>query len=239
MTAHAGPDTGRSTGPAVSPDRDFARDGACRLPGAATPLLAALAELFAGLSPQRAGHRLEGDPIVRALTAPGGLLQGLAAARIGPAARAVRAIAFDKSPDANWALGWHQDRTIAVAARHAVDGFGPWTTKAGILHVAPPFALLADMLTMRIHLDPVPADNAPLLIAPGSHRLGLVAEQDMADAVARCGTYACHAGRGDVWLYATPILHASERARSGRRRRVLQLDFAAADLPPPLVWRGV
>jgi hypothetical protein len=28
--------------------------------------------------------------------------------------RCVRAIAFDKAPQANWALAWHQDRTIAV-----------------------------------------------------------------------------------------------------------------------------
>ena len=31
------------------------------------------------------------------------------------------------------------------------------------------------MVTLRVHLDPVPATNAPLLIAPGSHKLGRIA----------------------------------------------------------------
>jgi hypothetical protein len=34
--------------------------------------------------------------------------------------------------------------------------------------LAPPFDLLAGMVTLRLHLDPVPATNARLLIAPGS-----------------------------------------------------------------------
>lgn len=96
------------------------------------------------------------------------------------------------------------------------------------------------MVTLRVHLDDVPADNAPLLIAPGSHRLGLVSEPEIDAAVARCGTHACLAARGDVWAYATPILHASAAAASGRgRRRVLQVGYAARSLDDPLEWLGV
>jgi ectoine hydroxylase-related dioxygenase (phytanoyl-CoA dioxygenase family) len=125
--------------------------------------------------------------------------------------------------------------------RERVDtaGFGPWSIKAGITHVEPPFALLETMLTMRIHLDPVPEDNAPLLIASGSHRLGRIAEQDIDASVARCGTFACTADRGDVWLYATPILHASARAAQPEHRRVLQVDFSAQSLPASLDWLGI
>lgn len=93
------------------------------------------------------------------------------------------------------------------------------------------------MATLRIHLDDVPADSAPLLIAPGSHRLGLVPEREIDAAVARHGTYACLAQRGDVWAYATPILHASA-ASTGAHRRVLQVDFAARPLDAPLAWLG-
>jgi len=71
-------------------------------------------------------------------------------------------------------LAWHQDRTIAVVRRKDIEGFGPWTVKSGWPHVAPPFELLAEMVTLRIHLDPVTEANAPLLIAPGSHRFGRV-----------------------------------------------------------------
>lgn len=213
--------------------------GARLLAGAANAILDELDALAAELTAARAGQRLEGNAVLSALTAEGALLQRLAAEHVGNAARAVRAILFDKSAETNWALGWHQDRTIAVANRHDVTGFGPWTTKSGMTHVAPPFALLARMLTMRVHIDPVPRDNAPLLIAPGSHRAGLVREKDIAETIARYGSHACLAERGDVWIYATSILHASERATAGRHRRVLQIDFSADELPSPLAWRGI
>ncbi|WP_367280013.1 hypothetical protein [Sphingomonas sp. LHG3406-1] len=57
--------------------------------------------------------------------------------------------------------------------------------------------------------------------------------------VGQCGTLACLAEAGDLWLYATPILHASEVASTPTRRRVLQVDFAAEDLPGGLCWLGV
>jgi ectoine hydroxylase-related dioxygenase (phytanoyl-CoA dioxygenase family) len=95
------------------------------------------------------------------------------------------------------------------------------------------------MVTLRVHLDDVPADNAPLLVAPGSHRLGLVAEHDIAAAVARCGTQTCLAAAGDIWAYATPILHASAASVGQRHRRVLQIDYAAQALPGGLDWLGI
>ena len=119
------------------------------------------------------------------------------------------------------------------------QGFGPWTVKSGLLHVAPPFDLLAGMVTLRVHLDPVPETNAPLLIAPGSHRLGQIPEGEVKSVVRRCGSVTCLADTGDVWLYSTPILHCSEAARDPVHRRVLQVDFAAGDLPGGLTWLGV
>ena len=95
------------------------------------------------------------------------------------------------------------------------------------------------MVTLRVHLDDVTPDNAPLLIAPGSHRLGRRAEARIEEAVRACGTLACTAAAGDIWLYATPILHASRAAARPRRRRVLQLDYAARELPGGLEWLGV
>jgi hypothetical protein len=66
----------------------------------------------------------------------------LAQAVLGDTAFAVRGILFDKIPQANWKVPWHQDVTIAVRAREDVEGFGPWSTKAGILHVQPPAQVL-------------------------------------------------------------------------------------------------
>ena len=151
----------------------------------------------------------------------------------------VRAILFDKTSSTNWGLPWHQDRTIVVTRRVEVEGFGPWTVKSGLLHVAPPFDLLAGMVTLRVHLDPVPETNAPLLIAPGSHRLGQIPEGELKSVVQQCGTATCLADAGDVWLYSTPILHCSEAARDPAHRRVLQVDFAAGELPGGLTWLGI
>lgn len=128
---------------------------------------------------------------------------------------------------------------MVVRARHDTPGYGPWSTKAGLIHVAPPFHVLEGMATLRLHLDPVGEENAPLWIAPGSHRLGRVPEGDVATRVEQHGPFACIADVGDVWAYATPIIHASEAAILPRRRRVLQIDYAAHPLDGELEWLGV
>lgn len=90
-----------------------------------------------------------------------------------------------------------------------MGGYGPWARKARLQHVEPPFHVIESMLTLRIHLDDVLADNAPLLIAPGSHRLGKVPGSEIETVVATCGTRACLAASGDIWAYATAIVHIS------------------------------
>ena len=156
---------------------------------------------------------------------------------LGSEALPVRAIYFDKSEQTNWSLDWHQDRVICVQERIEAPGFGPWTIKSGLLHVAPPFSILEKMVTIRVHLDDVGNDNAPLLIAPGSHRLGKIEEARLSSVVEQCGEFACLAEAGDVWLYSTPIVHASKASTNRSRRRVLQLDYASFDLPSGLEWR--
>lgn len=91
---------------------------------------------------------------------------------LGPHCFAVRGIFFDKTPDANWKVPFHQDLSIAVAEKIEVEGFGPWSEKAGTLHVQPPAGVLEKMLTIRLHLDACDAQSGALRVAPGSHRLG-------------------------------------------------------------------
>ena len=209
-------------------------DGAQLFPAAFGPAeVAALRALF---SDRPASARLGPTHGLSALLAPADVV---AQSLLGPAARAVSAKFFDKSPERNWSLAWHQDRTIAVRARAHVAGFTDWTVKSGLHHCVPPFGYLARTLTLRIHLDDAGEANAPLLVAPGSHRLGRIAEPEISAALARCGTQTCLAATGDVWACATPILHASEAARAPTRRRVLQLLYSAEALPPPLEWLGV
>ena len=150
---------------------------------------------------------------------------------------AVRAILFDKQPETNWSLVWHQDRTINVAERIELAGYGPWTVKQGLLHVQPPQSVIEGMVTLRVHLDDVPDGNGPLRVLPGSHRLGRLPEGDIEALASRTDAFSCLAASGDVWAYRTAIVHASSSVDFGHeRRRVLQLDYACANLEPPLQW---
>ncbi|MFV3127873.1 phytanoyl-CoA dioxygenase family protein [Niveispirillum sp. KHB5.9] len=203
------------------------------------PALDALRTALAPVSLDRPGLRLRGVEPLHDLLGPQGRVGRLAADLIRPGAMPVRALLFDKSAARNWTVGWHQDRVIAVRERRDVPGFGPWSVKDGIHHVAPPVSVLAGMVTIRLHLDPVDEGNAPLLYAPGSHRLGMVPEREVAQAVARCGTATSLAAAGDAWAYATLILHASAPAVQTGRRRVLHVDYAAAALPGGLEWLGI
>ena len=185
------------------------------------------------------GVRIGDGPQLKPFLDIAGPIGAIAAAELGPDARPVRAILFDKTAARNWALGWHQDRTIVVKERIDADGFGPWTVKAGLIQVEPPFEILERMITVRVHLDVVDGSNAPLRIVPGSHRLGRLPEAEIEKVVATVGERLCLAERGDIWLYATPIVHASLAADPPRRRRVLQVDYSADAAPGTLAWRGV
>jgi hypothetical protein len=221
-------------------DLRFEEDGAQIFAGALDPAAClSIEQALADRPSDVPGVRIGSAPALRATLAKDGRIGSIAASALGPDARAVRAVLFDKTATRNWALGWHQDRTIVVEQRADVDGFGPWSVKAGLIQVEPPFAILERMVTIRVHLDPVDATNAPLRIVPGSHRLGRLPEASIKHVVEDRGERLCLANRGDVWLYATPIVHGSRAADPPRRRRVLQVDYAAVDLPEPLRWHGL
>ncbi len=61
----------------------------------------------------------------------------------------VRSIFFDKTPEANWLVPWHQDLSIAVKQRVDLPGYGPWSTKDGVPHVQPPVEILESMIAVR------------------------------------------------------------------------------------------
>lgn len=225
---------------AIDPKSGFERFGAELQAGALrNGEMAQLHGLFDAHKPSGPGKRVFGDPILSVLLQPGSSIHGVASTKLGPEARAVRALLFDKRADANWALGWHQDRTIAVKERLHIDGYGPWSCKNGIHHVEPPIDILESMITLRVHLDPCGPANAPLKIIPGSHLLGRIPVADINEEVAGLGSYTCTAQQGDVWVYATTILHASDAATHPSSRRVLQLDYATRELPGGLQWCGV
>ncbi len=95
-------------------------------------------------------------------------IMSLVHAVIGPEARAVRGIFFDKTPAANWPVQWHQDLSIAVTEKSDIEGWTGWSTKHGIPHVQPPAAILERMVSVRLHLDDCGVDNGPLKVRSGT-----------------------------------------------------------------------
>ncbi len=175
-------------------------------------------------------------PAVAMLTAEGPL-HDIAASVLGPDAFAVRGILFNKTPDANWKVTWHQDRAIAVQQRIDVPGFGPWSVKEGVVHVEPPVETLENMITLRLHLDDCDVDNGPLRVIAGSHRDGILDAQAIANWRATKGEQACTTDAGGVVVMRPLLLHASSPASQPRSRRVIHIEYAAGELPGGLRWR--
>lgn len=155
---------------------------------------------------------------------------------LGPDARLVRSILFNKRPEANWQVAWHQDLSIAVREHIETPGFGPWSVKEGAPHVQPPPWVLEQMLTLRLHLDAADAGNGALWVIPGSHRLGRLPASEASAHAANHSPALCAAEAGDALLMRPLLLHASRKSTSDRPRRVIHLEFAASELPAPLSW---
>ena len=213
---------------------NFANDGVEIVENVLAP--AEVEVLLAGLPANVAGMRnlLRRCPAVRSLALSeriGGLLRRLGCA----GARPVRGVFFDKNPARNWAIPWHQDIAIAVAARVETPGFTGWSVKEGVPHANPPPQILAGMITLRIHLDDCDAANGALRVAPGSHRHGLLNDAQIARLTAQ-GVVPCCARRGDAVAMRPLLLHASSRATSPSHRRVIHLEYSADQLPNGLAW---
>lgn len=148
----------------------------------------------------------------------------------------VRAVTFNKAGDTNWSVPWHQDRVIAVADRHDVDGFGNWTRKDGVWHCEPPLAFLQRMVFARLHLDTADLANGCMEIVPGSRYLGAIPVGDVADVAFRMGSEPCLAERGDLQILKMLTVHRSRTASDPSPRRAVRLDYAATALPKPLDW---
>jgi hypothetical protein len=156
-------------------------------------------------------------------------LKDFVLAVLGPKAGVVRALFFDKPPEQSWTLPPHRDLTIAVREHRSGTRFSHSTTKAGVPHYEAPPDVLERMLTLRVHLDPMTAENGPLTLVPGSHR----DEGSAREAVTPLGP------AGDVLAMRPLVVHGSRHTKEGTqlRRRVLHLELAAMhELPDGIAW---
>jgi hypothetical protein len=192
-----------------------------------------IAQLGAVLGAGRRG--MLRDPMVAQLAHSEPLME-LAQSKLDQRPQPIRAIYFDKSPEQNWLVPWHQDLTIAVSHQLDIEGFGPWSEKDGITHVQPPIQMLEHMITLRIHLDDTDESNGALRVQPRSHRHGRLGAAEIETWRRGQAAVTCHAGIGDILLMRPLILHSSGRSSSLRHRRILHIEYAGYSLPDGLKW---
>ena len=209
-------------------------------PSETDALLAAL-DAPAAHTKQRGGSVFAMRNVLEAVPLAAGLardprLHSLAASVLGPECFAVRGLLFDKTPQANWKVNWHQDITIAVRERREVSGFGSWSVKDSVSHVQPPAALLERMVALRLHLDDCTKTNGPLRVLPGSHREGRFGAEGIAERCAAGNFVTATAAKGSVILMRPLLLHSSSPAQTPGHRRVLHIEYACDELPAGLQW---
>ena len=145
-----------------------------------------------------------------------------------------KAIYFDKPSESNWFVAYHQDLSISVDQKAELDSYTNWTYKKGQFGVQPPVEILADTITIRIHLDKTDKNNGALKVIPKSHLNGII-RVTSSDWNTQ-NEFICEVDKGGVMLMKPLTLHASNRTTNGRKRRVIHLEFNKHNLTEPLTW---
>jgi ectoine hydroxylase-related dioxygenase (phytanoyl-CoA dioxygenase family) len=115
------------------------------------------------------------------------------------------------------------------------EGWGPWSTKAGLLYAHAPAWALEQVVALRVSLDDSTQTNGPLRVLPGTHRGGVYTDVQI-ERLARTNTPVdCVARSGGVIAMRPLTIHASSKSRDAQPRRVLHIEYAATvNLAPGL-----
>jgi len=159
------------------------------------------------------------------------------AGHIGAERVAVQCTYFEKSADRNWLVPIHQDLSIPVAAHVAGPALRGWSQKEGTTYVRAPLEVLEELVAVRLHLDDCGPEDGPLCVVPGSHRRGIIADDD-AIAMRKAGLEAVCLAAGAVLVLRPLLLHASSKGSGNGRRRVLHFVFGPRALPYGLSWHA-
>ena len=176
-------------------------------------------------------------PRLREIAASTPLIE-LARVAIGRNARPVKGIFFDKTPEANWPVPWHQDVTITVQESRTVPGFEMRPVKDGLVHALPPVEFSENMVALRIHLDDATADHGALRVVPESHKSGRLSPEQVNQWLAMNSSIVVPTATGDIMLMRPLLLHASSPCQAPGHRRVIHIEYADRDLPEGLEWAG-
>ena len=143
-----------------------------------------------------------------------------------------KSIYFDKPEKSNWFVSYHQDLTISVDKKVALENFQNWTNKQNQFAVQPPIEILENNFTIRIHLDKTTKDNGALKVINKSHRNGISRIENLRLE----NETICEVDKGGIMVMKPLLFHASNKTTNNERRRVIHLEFSNTELPNELNW---
>jgi ectoine hydroxylase-related dioxygenase (phytanoyl-CoA dioxygenase family) len=135
---------------------------------------------------------------------------------------------FEKSPDANWLVVWHQDTALPLRRRRESPGWGPWSVKDKVIYAHAPASALQQVLSLRIHLDDSTSENGPLRVLPKTHSLGVLNDDAIHDLASKISPVECIVASGGVLVMRPLLVHASSKSRIDAPRRVLHIEYATS-----------
>jgi hypothetical protein len=155
-------------------------------------------------------------------------LQGTAQEVLGGEAVPFRGTLFDKSGKANWLVAWHQDTALPLREKKEIPGWGPWSVKDGVTYAHAPAETLMRVIALRVHLDDSTPSNGPLRVLPGTHRVGVLSDEEIRSLACKVPPVDCLVPRGGVLVMRPLLIHASSKSRSEKPRRVLHIEYASS-----------
>lgn len=155
-------------------------------------------------------------------------LMTIARGVLGREAIPFHATLFDKSPNANWLVVWHQDTALPLQEENDSPGWGPWSLKQGVIYAHAPASALEKVLALRIHLDDSTLENGPLRILPGTHQMGVLTDPSIEQLSARIAAKDCVVPRGGILAMKPLAVHSSSKSQTLKPRRVLHIEYAAS-----------
>ena len=155
-------------------------------------------------------------------------LLGITREILGAEAVPFRATLFDKSGKANWLVAWHQDTALPIREKRETSGWGPWSVKDGVTYAHAPTEALMQVVALRVHLDDSESSNGPLRVLPGTHRAGVLSDEEVHSLACRVAPVDCLVPRGGVLAIRPLLIHASSKSQSEKARRVLHIEYATS-----------
>jgi hypothetical protein len=149
---------------------------------------------------------------------------------------AVQCTLFDKTIERNWLVPFHQDLSIPVSEKVDNISLSGWSQKEGNLYVQPPLEVLEKLVAIRLHLDDCDGNNGALRVIPGSHDRGRISTAAISLLKTSRGEQFCLVKQGGALVMRPLLLHASSKASTPNRRRVLHFLFGSKSLPLGLKW---